>query len=186
MEQQQFGWKSGYGKGKGRDTITSGLEGPWTKNPAQWDNGYFENLFKYEYELVKSPAGAFQWHPIDLEEENHAPDVEDSSIKVTTMMLTSDLALREDPEYRKVSLHFKDNPEEFADAFARAWFKLLHRDMGPKNRYLGPEVPEEDLIWQDPVTPGSKDYDVDKAKELISNSGLSICLLYTSPSPRDS
>ena len=174
MEQQQFGWKSGYGKGKGRDTITSGLEGPWTKNPAQWDNGYFENLFKYEYELVKSPAGAFQWHPIDLEEENHAPDVEDSSIKVTTMMLTSDLALREDPEYRKVSLHFKDNPEEFADAFARAWFKLLHRDMGPKNRYLGPEVPEEDLIWQDPVTPGSKDYDVDKAKELISNSGLSI------------
>jgi catalase-peroxidase len=174
MEQQQFGWKSGYGKGKGRDTITSGLEGPWTKNPAQWDNGYFENLFKYEYELVKSPAGAFQWHPIGLEEENHAPDVEDSSIKVTTMMLTSDLALREDPEYRKVSMHFKDNPEEFADAFARAWFKLLHRDMGPKNRYLGPEVPEEDLIWQDPVTPGSKDYDIEKAKELISNSGLSI------------
>jgi len=174
MEQQQFGWKSGYGKGKGRDTITSGLEGPWTKNPAQWDNGYFENLFKYEYELVKSPAGAFQWHPIGLEEENHAPDVEDSSIKVTTMMLTSDLALREDPEYRKVSMHFKDNPEEFADAFARAWFKLLHRDMGPKNRYLGPEVPEEDLIWQDPVTPGSKDYDIEKAKELINNSGLSI------------
>ena len=174
MEQQQFGWKSGYGKGKGRDTITSGLEGPWTKNPAQWDNGYFENLFKYEYELVKSPAGAFQWHPINLEEENHAPDVEDSNIKVTTMMLTSDLALREDPEYRKVSLHFKDNPEEFADAFARAWFKLLHRDMGPKNRYLGPEVPEEDLIWQDPVTPGSTDYDVDRAKELISNTGLSI------------
>jgi len=174
MEQQQFGWKSGYGKGKGRDTITSGLEGPWTKNPAQWDNGYFENLFKYEYELVKSPAGAFQWHPIGLEEENHAPDVEDSSIKVTTMMLTSDLALREDPEYRKVSMHFKDNPEEFADAFARAWFKLLHRDMGPKNRYLGPEVPEEDLIWQDPVTPGSKDYDIEKAKELISNSDLSI------------
>jgi catalase-peroxidase len=174
MEQQQFGWKSGYGKGKGRDTITSGLEGPWTKNPAQWDNGYFENLFKYEYELVKSPAGAFQWHPIGLEEENHAPDVEDSSIKVTTMMLTSDLALREDPEYRKVSMHFKDNPEEFADAFARAWFKLLHRDMGPKNRYLGPEVPEEDLIWQDPVSPGSKDYDVDKARELIRNSGLSI------------
>ena len=174
MEQQQFGWKSGYGKGKGRDTITSGLEGPWTKNPAQWDNGYFENLFKYEYELVKSPAGAFQWHPIGLEEENHAPDVEDSSIKVTTMMLTSDLALREDPEYRKVSMHFKDNPEEFADAFARAWFKLLHRDMGPKNRYLGPEVPEEDLIWQDPITPGSKDYDIEKAKELISNSDLSI------------
>ena len=174
MEQQQFGWKSGYGKGKGRDTITSGLEGPWTKNPAQWDNGYFENLFKYEYELVKSPAGAFQWHPIDLEEENHAPDVEDSNIKVTTMMLTSDLALREDPEYRKISLHFKDNPEEFADAFARAWFKLLHRDMGPKVRYLGPEVPEEDLIWQDPVPQGNKNYDIEKAKQLITEAGLTI------------
>ena len=174
MEQQQFGWKNGYGKGMGRDTITSGLEGPWTKNPAQWDNGYFENLFNYEYELVKSPAGAYQWHPIDLAEENHAPDVEDESLKVTTIMLTSDLALREDPEYRKVSLHFKENPEEFADAFARAWFKLLHRDMGPKNRYLGPEVPAEDLIWQDPVPVGNADYDISKAKQLIADSGLSI------------
>ena len=174
MEQQQFGWKSGFGKGMGRDAITSGLEGPWTKNPAQWDNGYFENLFKYEYELVKSPAGAYQWHPVDLEEENHAPDVEDPNLKVTTIMLTSDLALREDPEYRKVSLHFKDNPDEFADAFARAWFKLLHRDMGPKNRYLGPEVPKEDLIWQDPVPAGNADYDIAKAKELISDCGLSI------------
>ena len=174
MEQQQFGWKSGFGKGMGRDAITSGLEGPWTKNPAQWDNGYFENLFKYEYELVKSPAGAYQWHPIDLEEENHAPDVEDPNLKVTTIMLTSDLALREDPEYKKVSLHFKDNPDEFADAFARAWFKLLHRDMGPKNRYLGPEVPKEDLIWQDPVPAGNADYDIAKAKELISGCGLSI------------
>ena len=174
MEQQQFGWKSGFGKGKGRDAITSGLEGPWTKNPAQWDNGYFENLFKYEYELVKSPAGAYQWHPVDLEDENHAPDVEDPNLKVTTIMLTSDLALRDDPEYRKVSLHFKDNPDEFADAFARAWFKLLHRDMGPKNRYLGPEVPKEDLIWQDPVPAGNSDYDVAKAKELISGCDLSI------------
>ena len=174
MEQQQFGWKSGFGKGMGRDAITSGLEGPWTKNPAQWDNGYFENLFKYEYELVKSPAGAYQWHPVDLEEENHAPDVEDPNLRVTTIMLTSDLALREDPEYRKVSLHFKDNPDEFADAFARAWFKLLHRDMGPKNRYLGPEVPKEDLIWQDPVPAGNSDYDVAKAKELISGCDLSI------------
>ncbi len=174
MEQQQFGWKNGYGKGMGRDTITSGLEGPWTKNPAQWDNGYFENLFNYEYELVKSPAGAYQWHPIDLAEETHAPDVEDESLKVTTIMLTSDLALREDPEYRKVSLHFKENPEEFADAFARAWFKLLHRDMGPKNRYLGPEVPAEDLIWQDPVPVGNADYDLSKAKQLIADSGLSI------------
>ncbi len=174
MEQQQFGWKSGFGKGMGRDAITSGLEGPWTKNPAQWDNGYFENLFKYEYELVKSPAGAYQWHPVDLEEENHAPDVEDPNLKVTTIMLTSDLALREDPEYRKVSLHFKDNPDEFADAFARAWFKLLHRDMGPKNRYLGPEVPKEDLIWQDPVPAGNLDYDVPKAKELINGCDLSI------------
>ena len=174
MEQQQFGWKSGFGKGMGRDAITSGLEGPWTKNPAQWDNGYFENLFKYEYELVKSPAGAYQWHPVDLEEENHAPDVEDPNLKVTTIMLTSDLALREDSEYRKVSLHFKDNPDEFADAFARAWFKLLHRDMGPKNRYLGPEVPKEDLIWQDPVPAGNSDYDVAKAKELINGCDLSI------------
>ena len=174
MEQQQFGWKSGFGKGMGRDAITSGLEGPWTKNPAQWDNGYFENLFKYEYELVKSPAGAYQWHPVDLEEENHAPDVEDPNLKVTTIMLTSDLALRDDPEYRKVSLHFKDNPDEFADAFARAWFKLLHRDMGPKNRYLGPEVPKEDLIWQDPVPAGNSDYDVAKAKELINGCDLSI------------
>ena len=174
MEQQQFGWKSGFGKGMGRDAITSGLEGPWTKNPAQWDNGYFENLFKYEYELVKSPAGAYQWHPVNLEEENHAPDVEDPNLKVTTIMLTSDLALREDPEYRKVSLHFKDNPDEFADAFARAWFKLLHRDMGPKNRYLGPEVPKEDLIWQDPVPAGNSDYDVAKAKELINGCDLSI------------
>ena len=174
MEQQQFGWKSGFGKGMGRDAITSGLEGPWTKNPAQWDNGYFENLFKYEYELVKSPAGAYQLHPVDLEEENHAPDVEDPNLKVTTIMLTSDLALRDDPEYRKVSLHFKDNPDEFADAFARAWFKLLHRDMGPKNRYLGPEVPKEDLIWQDPVPAGNSDYDVAKAKELINGCDLSI------------
>ena len=174
MEQQQFGWKSGFGKGMGRDAITSGLEGPWTKNPAQWDNGYFENLFKYEYELVKSPAGAYQWHPVNLEEENHAPDVEDPNLKVTTIMLTSDLALRDDPEYRKVSLHFKDNPDEFADAFARAWFKLLHRDMGPKNRYLGPEVPKEDLIWQDPVPAGNSDYDVAKAKELINGCDLSI------------
>ncbi len=173
MEQQQFGWKNGYGKGMGRDTITSGLEGPWTKNPTQWDNGYFENLFNYDYELVKSPAGAFQWHPKDLEKENYAPDVEDPNQKVTTIMLTSDLALKEDPEYRKVSLHFKDNPEEFADAFARAWFKLLHRDMGPKVRYLGPEVPEEDLIWQDPVPAGKTDYDVDAVKTKISESGLS-------------
>jgi len=174
IEQQQFGWKSGHGKGMGRDTITSGLEGPWTKDPAKWDNGYFENLFKYEYELVKSPAGAFQWHPIDLEEENYAPDVEDPNMKVTTIMLTSDLALKEDPEYRKISMHFKDNPDEFADAFARAWFKLLHRDMGPKSRYLGPEVPEEELIWQDPVPKGNSDYDVNSLKAKIAASDLSI------------
>ena len=174
IEQQQFGWKSGHGKGMGRDTITSGLEGPWTKDPAKWDNRYFENLFKYEYELVKSPAGAFQWHPIDLEEENYAPDVEDPNMKVTTIMLTSDLALKEDPEYRKISMHFKDNPDEFADAFARAWFKLLHRDMGPKSRYLGPEVPEEELIWQDPVPKGNSDYDVNSLKAKIAASDLSI------------
>ena len=160
MEEMGLGWKNSYETGKGGHTITSGIEGAWTANPTQWDNGYFDILFGYEWELVKSPAGAYQWHPIDLEEENHAPDVEDPNLKVTTIMLTSDLALREDPEYKKVSLHFKDNPDEFADAFARAWFKLLHRDMGPKNRYLGPEVPKEDLIWQDPVPAGNADYDL--------------------------
>jgi len=174
IEQMGFGWKSGYASGQGGDTITSGIEGAWTPNPTQWDNGYFETLFKYEWELVKSPAGAQQWHPINPAEEDLAPDAADASKKVTTMMTTADMAMREDPAYREISLRFKDNPDQFADAFARAWFKLLHRDMGPKVRYLGPEVPAEDLIWQDPVPAGNTDYDVASVKAKLADSGLSI------------
>ena len=174
MEEMGLGWKNSYETGKGGHTITSGIEGAWTANPTQWDNGYFDILFGYEWELVKSPAGAYQWHPINPKDEDMAPDAHDSSKKVTTMMTTADMAMREDPEYRKVSKRFHENPDQFADAFARAWFKLLHRDMGPKSRYLGPEVPEEDLIWQDPIPEGNKSFDIDAAKEKIANSGLSI------------
>ena len=174
MEEMGLGWKNSYETGKGGHTITSGIEGAWTANPTQWDNGYFDILFGYEWELVKSPAGAYQWHPINPKDEDMAPDAHDSSKKVTTMMTTADMAMREDPEYRKVSKRFHENPDQFADAFARAWFKLLHRDMGPKSRYLGPEVPEEDLIWQDPIPQGYKSFDIETAKEKIANSGLSI------------
>ena len=174
MEEMGLGWKNSYETGKGGHTITSGIEGAWTANPTQWDNGYFDILFGYEWELVKSPAGAYQWHPINPKEKDMAPDAHDSSKKVTTMMTTADMAMREDPEYRKVSKRFHENPDQFADAFARAWFKLLHRDMGPKSRYLGPEVPEEDLIWQDPIPQGNKSFDIDAAKEKIANTGLSI------------
>ncbi len=174
LEEMGFGWKSGHGKGMGRDSITSGIEGAWTPNPTQWDNGYFDMLFGYEWELVKSPAGAHQWHPVSPKDEDMAPDVEDSSIKVTTIMTTADMAMREDPVYREISKHFHENPDEFADAFARAWFKLLHRDMGPKVRYLGPEVPQEELIWQDPVSAGSTSYDVEAVKSKIADSGLTI------------
>ena len=174
MEEMGLGWKNSYETGKGGHTITSGIEGSCTANPTQWDNGYFDILFGYEWELVKSPAGAYQWHPINPKDEDMAPDAHDSSKKVTTMMTTADMAMREDPEYRKVSKRFHENPDQFADAFARAWFKLLHRDMGPKSRYLGPEVPEEDLIWQDPIPQGNKSFDIDAAKEKIANSGLSI------------
>ena len=174
LEQMGFGWKSDHGSGQGRDSITSGIEGPWTANPTQWDNGYFDLLFGYEWELVKSPAGANQWHPINPKEEDLAPDPEDSSVKVTTMMTTADMAMREDPIYNKISKRFHENPDEFADAFARAWFKLLHRDMGPKTLYMGPESPDEELIWQDPVPAGNSDYDVETVKTKISESGLSI------------
>ena len=174
MEEMGLGWKNSYESGKGGHTITSGIEGAWTANPTQWDNGYFDILFGYEWELVKSPAGAYQWHPINPKDEDMAPDAHDSSKKVTTMMTTADMAMREDPEYRKVSKRFHENPDQFADAFARAWFKLLHRDMGPKSRYLGPEVPEEDLIWQDPIPEGNKSFDIDATKEKIANSGLSV------------
>ena len=172
LEQMGFGWKSGYESGQGSDTITSGFEGAWTANPTQWDNGYFDLLFGYEWELVKSPAGAHQWHPINPKESDLAPDAEDASKKVTTFMTTADMAMREDPAYREISLRFHKNPDQLADAFARAWFKLLHRDMGPKNRYLGPEVPKEELIWQDPVPAGNSNYDVEAVKSKITASGL--------------
>ena len=174
IEEMGFGWTSDHGSGVGRDTITSGIEGAWTPNPTQWDNGYFDMLFGYEWELVKSPAGANQWHPINPKEEDLAPDPEGTSESVTTIMTTADMAMREDPEYNKISKHFHENPDEFADAFARAWFKLLHRDMGPKNRYLGPEITQEDLIWQDPTTIGSTSYNVEDVKTQIKESGLSL------------
>ena len=174
IEQMGFGWRNAHGSGQGRDAITSGIEGPWTVNPTQWDNGYFDLLFKYDWELVKSPAGAHQWHAINPDEEDLAPDPEDPSKRVPTMMTTADMAMKEDPIYNKISKRFHENPDEFSDAFARAWFKLLHRDMGPKKRYLGPEVPEEDLIWQDPVPEGNTDYDVESVKILILDSGLTI------------
>lgn len=180
IEAQGLGWLSSYGKGKGRDTITSGIEGPWTPNPTQWDHGYFEMLFGYQWWLTKSPAGAWQWMAVDPKEEHMAPDVEDPSIKVPTMMLTTDIALLHDPEFRKIAERFYKNPDEFADAFAKAWFKLLHRDMGPKSRYLGPEVPEEDFIWQDPIP--KVDYELSEAeiediKGRILNSGLTVSQL---------
>ena len=151
LAEQGLGWTSTHGSGKAGDTITSGIEGAWTPNPIQWDNGYFPTLFKYDWELTKSPAGAWQWLAKDVAEEDMAPDAHDPSKKHRPMMTTADMAMRMDPIYEKISLRFRDNPDEFADAFARAWFKLTHRDMGPKVRYLGSEVPEENLIWQDPV-----------------------------------
>ena len=172
VENMGFGWNSSYGSGKGRDTITSGIEGAWTANPTQWDNGYFDLLLGYDWELTKSPAGANIWHAVNQTNDHMAPDAEDSSIKVPTMMTTADIAMIEDPEYKKISVSFHENPSEFADAFARAWFKLLHRDMGPKSRYMGPEIPEEELIWQDPVPEGNSDYDLNILKEKILASGL--------------
>lgn len=175
IENQGIGWKSKYGSGKGRDTISSGIEGAWTANPTKWDNGYFEQLFDYEWELTKSPAGAYQWTAKNLPESHMAPDAEDASIKVKTMMTTADMALRMDPSYEKISRRYYENMDEFADAFARAWFKLLHRDMGPKERYWGPEVPEEVLIWQDPVPKAENTLTFEELNELkakILASGL--------------
>lgn len=175
IENQGIGWKSTYGSGKGRDTISSGIEGAWTANPTKWDNGYFEQLFDYEWELTKSPAGAYQWAAKNLPEDHMAPDAEDASIKVKTNMTTADMALRMDPSYEKISRRYYENMDEFADAFARAWFKLLHRDMGPKERYWGPEVPEEVLIWQDPVPKAANTLTFEELKDLkekILASGL--------------
>ena len=174
IEEMGFGWISSHGSGKGSDTITSGIEGAWTAHPTKWDNGYFDLLLGYEWELTKSPAGAHIWHAVDPKESDLAPDAEDASIRVPTMMTTADMAMREDPSYREISERFHKNPDQFADAFARAWFKLLHRDMGPKSRYVGPEVPDEELIWQDPIPAGNASYDVDTVKARIAASGLSI------------
>jgi catalase-peroxidase len=174
IHQMGFGWANSYGAGKGRDTTTSGIEGPWTANPTKWDNGYFELLFKYDWQLTKSPAGAHIWHPVDIAEEDMAPEVDDASVKVTPMMTTADMAMIKDPAYRTVSEQFHKNPDKFSDAFARAWFKLLHRDMGPKCRYLGPEVPEEELIWQDPVPAGNADFDVAAVKAAIRTANLTV------------
>uniref|UniRef100_UPI0035613F1B peroxidase family protein n=1 Tax=Halomonas sp. TaxID=1486246 RepID=UPI0035613F1B len=164
LEEMGLGWKNSFGSGKGSDTITSGLEGAWTPTPTKWDMTYLDVLFGYEWELTKSPAGAQQWQAKGLADKDHAPDAEDASKPVHLMMSTADMAMKMDPEYRKIAEHFHKNPEEFADAFARAWFKLTHRDMGPKDRYLGPEVPAEDLIWQDPVPKGNSGYDVEAVK----------------------
>ncbi len=178
IEDQSQGWKNSFGTGNAGDTITSGLEVTWTKTPTKWSNNYFENLFGFEWELTKSPAGAHQWQPKDGAGEGLIPDAFDTTKRHQPFMLTTDLSLRVDPIYEKISRHFLENPAAFNDAFARAWFKLTHRDMGPKKRYLGPEVPAEELIWQDPVPKASSqlidNQDVSNLKNIILNSGLSI------------
>ena len=174
MEELGFGWSNAHGSGYGVDATTSGIEGPWTANPTVWDNGYFDLLFKYEWQLTKSPAGANIWHPVDIDEADMAPEVDGSGTKVSPMMTTADIAMITDSDYRKISKRFHENPSEFSDAFARAWFKLLHRDMGPKSRYLGPEIPDEELIWQDPVPKGNSDFDIEALKSDIASSNLSV------------
>ena len=174
VSEQGLGWNNHKSRGIGRDTVTSGIEGAWTTHPTTWDNGYFYLLLNYDWELKKSPAGAWQWEPIDIKEEDKPVDVEDPSIRLNPIMTDADMAMKVDPEYRKISEHFYKNPDYFSEVFARAWFKLTHRDMGPKDRYIGPEVPAEDLIWQDPVPRGAKDYDVSAVKAKIAESGLSI------------
>ncbi len=173
ISEQGLGWNNHKTRGVGRDTVTSGIEGAWTTHPTVWDNGYFELLLGYDWELVKSPAGATQWAPINIKPEHMSPDVEDPSIKTMPMMTDADMALKMDPEYRKITERFAADPAYFSEVFARAWFKLTHRDMGPKARYFGPEVPTEDLIWQDPVPAGNKNFDVATVKAAIEASGLS-------------
>jgi len=178
LEEQGLGWKSSFGSGRGDDTISSGIEGAWTPTPDKWDNSYLEVLFKYDWNLVKSPAGAWQWVPVDPEEKDMAPAAHDPSKKVTTIMTTADLSLRMDPIYKPIAKRFLENPDQFADAFARAWFKLTHRDMGPRSRYLGPEVPDEELIWQDPVPAVDHELvseaDIAALKDKVLASGLSV------------
>lgn len=183
IEQQGFGWKNSFGTGVGNDAITSGIEGAWTPTPTKWDNSYFDTLFGYEWEVVKGPGGANQWHPKDGAGSDAVPDAHDPSKRHAPMMTTADMAMRMDPAYEKISRRFHQNPDDFADAFARAWFKLTHRDMGPKARYLGKEVPEEDLIWQDPIPAVTHDliddHDIAGLKEKILGSGLSVSELVT-------
>ncbi|SEP12491.1 catalase/peroxidase HPI [Aquisalimonas asiatica] len=174
VEEQGLGWNNKVTRGVGRDAVTSGLEGAWTTNPTQWDHNYLEMLFDHEWQLTKSPAGANQWEPVDIKEEDMPVDVEDPSIRRKPMMTDADMALKVDPEYRKIAEKFRENPEQLDDAFARAWFKLIHRDLGPKQRYIGPDAPTEDLIWQDPVPEGTTDYNVEAVKQKIADSGLSI------------
>ena len=174
LEDQGLGWLNKTTRGVGRDAVTSGLEGAWTTHPTQWDNGYFHLLLNYDWELKKSPAGAWQWEPVGIKEEDKPVDAEDPSIRHNPIMTDADMAMKMDPAYRKISERFYKDPEYFSEVFARAWFKLTHRDMGPKARYIGPEVPEEDLIWQDPVPAGRTDYDVAAVKAQIAASGLSV------------
>ncbi|MFM2008037.1 MAG: hypothetical protein RLZZ09_3692 [Pseudomonadota bacterium] len=174
LEEQGFGWMNHKTRGVGRDTVTSGIEGAWTTNPTQWDNGYFKLLLNYDWELTKSPAGAWQWVPVNIRPEDMPPDVEDPSIRCMPIMTDADMAMKMDPEYRKISERFAADQAYFDEVFARAWFKLTHRDMGPKARYIGPEVPAEDLIWQDPVPAGNQSYDVAAVKAKIAAAGLSV------------
>ncbi|SNR30025.1 catalase/peroxidase HPI [Lutibacter flavus] len=174
VEEQGLGWHNPQKSGKGRYTVTSGLEGAWTTYPTKWDNGFFEMLFNHEWELRKSPAGAWQWEPKEIKEEDKPVDVEDSSIRHNPMMTDADMAMKVDPIYREISLKFMKDPAYFSETFARAWFKLTHRDMGPKNRYFGPDVPKEDLIWQDPIPTGPKNYNIAAVKEKIAGTNLSI------------
>jgi catalase-peroxidase len=177
MEEQGLGWMNHKTRGVGRDTVTNGIEGAWTTNPTKWDNGYFYLLFNYEWQLTKSPAGAHQWEPVDIKEEDMPVDVEDPSIKLKPMMTDADMAMIKDPIYLEISKRFRDDQDYFSEVFARAWFKLTHRDMGPRIRYIGPEVPQEDLIWQDPVPAGNSSYDVDSVKAKIEAAGLSVAEL---------
>ena len=174
LEEQGMGWNNHTSRGMGRDTVTSGIEGAWTTHPTKWDNGYFDLLLGYDWWLQKSPAGAWQWEPVNIKEEDMPVDVEDPNIRRKPIMTDADMALRFDPEYRKIAERFHKDPAYFSEVFARAWFKLTHRDMGPKTRYIGPDVPKEDLIWQDPVPAGRADYDIEAVKAKISASGLGI------------
>lgn len=174
IEEQGLGWNNHTSRGIGRDTVTSGIEGAWTTHPTQWDNGFFKMLLEHEWKLTKSPAGAWQYEPVEIAEEDKPVDVEDSSIRYNPMMTDADMALKVDPDYRKISERFYQDPAYFNEVFARAWFKLTHRDLGPKARYVGPDVPAEDLIWQDPIPAGNTQYDIEAVKTKIAATGLSV------------